>query len=427
MEEESDYQDRLRRYEQNLELIDTWSARPGEAINAFINRILSRSSIYKHFEDTFYYNLNRRGQRFEKARQVLGEEVWNQIKPKVEECNRKVVRVEAADEVSKVLVTLIFIWISLVVALAAGPLIFPTGRGVLHWLVLIPIISLLCLLVNLLLLFLLDRQNTIIWLFVFTAGSILLASWLSLETSPGLWQVVLDGFRFSFIGVAVSAGLFTILHILQGGFFTRAARRLRFFPEEDIIDSLSWLLGDYLAKDDWSLGDREIIISEIEYIANVAEKYLPKRLKAMDDVLDAWQRTEAGKIAYGIRRLKRYVLLPKEGDKKKIREALCLLMKNAIVGCWDTLGVIETPKQVPLRSRIWTASRKIAGLAIPLLVFLALNQPFMNIPLDETAKAAMSATVLTWLITGIVSLVDPDILQVLPTSSPLKANTDSGR
>jgi hypothetical protein len=194
-------------------------------------------------------------------------------------------------------------------------------------------------------------------------------------------------------------------------------RRIDRLAEEDIIDTLSWALAKAgVSQDEWYSIDQknslmyaiESIAQSIEYgLPNRFEYGLPNRLRKNDAITDVWIRESSQELATHIRHLKRYVLLPKEGDRERLVEELGKLLRNTIKGYWAPLENTPLTHSTSFISRFFYTLRIFFSIGFPLAIILVLHFKLVPIALNDTIISYINAIMLGWALLNVMSMIDP--------------------
>jgi len=236
-------------------------------------------------------------------------------------------------------------------------------------------------------------------------------------------QVVQDGFGASLIGVVGFIGTILILGgitSLLGDLIIR--KKYHQYPDAEVINSLCLSLNLAEKKtDEWAeFNLKRKLLLRLELIAKRLENELPSNLHSYDSSTDVWMSNCSQEMATGIRQLKKFVILPKEGSQKLLIEVLAMRLSNASDGNWNSFAR-RKPSTAPTRvMQVLNILRTIIGMGFPLfIVGIIIISP---IKISDTVMGYMAAVSIIWVGFNILVLFDPQYQEKMEAIKDMPEN-----
>ena len=130
-------------------------------------------------------------------------------------------------------------------------------------------------------------------------------------------------------------------------------------------------------------------------------------------------------MATGIRKLKKDVLLPKEGSQKYLTKVLAMRLLNASDGYWYLFDKIELPNTPTRVMQVFNILRTIIGIGLPLfIVGIIIISP---IEINDTVMGYMAAVSIIWVGYNILVLFDPQYQDKMSAIKDMPENILSWR
>ncbi len=209
---------------------------------------------------------------------------------------------------------------------------------------------------------------------------VLMATWTALLSAAyGLWHSLPSLQRQ--LGARTVWGLFDVAHGLGTAFafsilfFALSLISIRYIfieranPDAVLVNSLleilSILKGTPLRWNELSV--KRALVAELETAASTLEEGMPSQLQTGNLADDRWLKEMASKNAAALRRLKRWVLMPKSDTKERFTEQVTTILISVLKGDWDGLPRVE-PDSISISER-W-AFRIGGGVRIVVTGFL---------------------------------------------------------
>lgn len=189
----------------------------------------------------------------------------------------------------------------------------------------------------------------------------------------------------------------------------KSARR----PEEELLNTLLWNLrftesqliepGDDLM---WPESDyRRALGSELEYLATLMERGLPRMLGIRSSRTDAWLQHEAGLRAAVVRRHGRAVLLGSQAALEDLVVYLGAALAAGGRGEWGALEAADELDSADRERRPVTILRRAVAAVLPLAVVVVMTQ--LDLAVSAEATATLTAPALGWLVLQLLTWTNP--------------------
>ena len=233
-----------------------------------------------------------------------------------------------------------------------------------------------------------------------------LADWLPdswAGAAPAIVQVLL---AIDWGGAAFNAVLLVVLVGIHRLYSWVTAEKLELYPEDEIIESLTVLLGKLAtAKGTWVSGRVRIaIVDELEWIAQRLERDFLGRFCRGDAVTNAWMRDTGARLAAACRLRERLVAFPQSGAMDRVSSYALSTLLHAGSGDWNAIeqADVTAPVAAPVR---WTDRLAEAGrIAFPAVTGLVV----FSIPVlpPEIRQNVLFTGVVTSVV-GLWAMLDP--------------------
>ncbi|WP_214109187.1 hypothetical protein [Acrocarpospora catenulata] len=226
----------------------------------------------------------------------------------------------------------------------------------------------------------------------------------------GLWSGLWAG-----LTAMVVAGFVFVLTYLITSLLER--RKMRVWTVGELVQTLIWFgaraQDAHLPLEERSalgqafpFSDPVGVAWELEWLARLIERCLPRQLTAWDPMGDRMVAERCRGIAARLRELKMEFLLRQSTPAHEIAARLVPAVVPIIDGDWDRLETAEV--QVVPHSRLRLVLRGLGGAFVaiaPLAVFLLLRTTTSVIP-DSIVDQVLPIAV-TWLLLSIIAWIDP--------------------
>lgn len=186
-------------------------------------------------------------------------------------------------------------------------------------------------------------------------------------------------------------------------------RKISRFPEEEIIQSVAFLLTALdAAGDGWRLPEeRARIAVTLEWIARRFEADLTRRYLATGSNINPVISAAAAEIGAAFRARKIALVFPATRTLESLREFLWHALRCASANNWDALERCAPLPPAPRRGRLRDAAGSIAGIGLPLVVGIAIlfipDLPTDYVPLRNNASFTLSS----WSLLSILAVLNP--------------------
>lgn len=227
----------------------------------------------------------------------------------------------------------------------------------------------------------------------------------------GLWA----GFWASAV-FAILLGFLLVVAYLSTTLYMRWKNRR--YAVGELVQTLLWLVmriddaGRY--QEDRSDLSRQFPVPDpygvawdLEYVAEVIERSLPKVLDSGDRTGNKAITDRCRGIAVSVRALKSDCLLNQRSDFDALADALANAVVPIALGDWKSLAHVE-PEQLPQSVSSWTRVLRwlgrIVAASTPLIVILILKA---NLDGSDKQLDPLIPVAVTWLLVSIVTWIDP--------------------
>ena len=229
------------------------------------------------------------------------------------------------------------------------------------------------------------------------------ASWGSV--APAIVQVLL---AIGWGGAAFNAVLLVVLFGIHRLYSWVTAEKLELYPEDEIIESLTVVLGKLsTARGTWVSGRVRIaIVDDLEWIAQRFERDFLGRFCRGDAVTNAWMRDTGARLAAACRLRERLVAFPQSGGMDRVSSYVLSTLLHAAGGDWNAIeqADITAPAAAPQR---WTDRLSDAGkIAFPAATGLVVYYvPIPGLPAEIRQNVLFTGVVAS--VVGLWGMLDP--------------------
>ena len=229
------------------------------------------------------------------------------------------------------------------------------------------------------------------------------ASWGSV--APAIVQVLL---AIGWGGAAFNAVLLVVLFGLHRLYSWVTAEKLELYPEDEIIESLTVVLGKLsTARGTWVSGRVRIaIVDDLEWVAERFERDFLGRFCRGDAVTNAWMRDTGARLAAACRLRERFVAFPQSGGMDHVWSYVLATLLHAAGGNWNAIEQADAtaPAAAPQR---WTDRLGDAGkIAFPAATGLVIYYvPIPGLPTEIRQNVLFTGVVAS--VVGLWGLLDP--------------------
>jgi hypothetical protein len=149
------------------------------------------------------------------------------------------------------------------------------------------------------------------------------------------------------------------------------------------------------------------LVRRLEDVAVDFERGLAGSIDAGDGETRRWFAASSGRMAAGVRRLKRDVMLPPQGSLDTTKRRLTDLLQAVLSGRWGDVAIADPEADV--RSRLASAALQVAGVLIgvaPLALF-AMWQLFSHAALSLERATPIWTVTAIWAVSSVAARLDP--------------------
>jgi hypothetical protein len=197
---------------------------------------------------------------------------------------------------------------------------------------------------------------------------------------------------------------------------------LKKYPRDEFISkSIDTLirLGD---PDSWrfkglNLYDRSLIVYYLERMSLSLEYLLTQQINDYDDYTQTWLKQNAIQIADDVRKLKQLILLPIEGSRHQVIQAVAHKLVLVAQENWGELERCELPPRKTRRVKLIAWLRSAFSLAIPVLFILAMQ--LSPLPINDAVENSITTLAVGWAVVALLNLIDPTALSQINAGAGL--------
>jgi hypothetical protein len=207
---------------------------------------------------------------------------------------------------------------------------------------------------------------------------------------------------------AFNVVLLVVLIAIHRLYSWATAEKLELYPEDEIIESLTAVLGKLAtAKGTWVSGRVRIaIVDDLEWIAQRFERDFLGRFCRGDAVTNAWMRDTAARLAAACRLRERLVAFPQSGGMDRVSGYALSTLQHAASGDWNAIeqADVTAPAAAPER---WTDRLGDAGkIAFPAVTGLVVFWiPIPGLPPEIRQNVLFTGVVAS--VVGLWGMLDP--------------------
>ncbi len=214
------------------------------------------------------------------------------------------------------------------------------------------------------------------------------------------------------VGIAVFFGV-GALSLIAGQLVAQRVtrRKIRRFPEEEIIESTAYLLTRIERMGPrWRLPEnRTRIVALLEWIARRFERNLVRPYRDGASSSDAIITTAAAERGEAFRAQKIRVALPGGDTIESLRSFLWSALRNAGSNDWDAMQRVAIVPAASKPVRALQLVSSAAGIVVPLLVAVAFSElPWLkDHPEYDVLRNNVSAACIGWSVLSVLALLNP--------------------
>jgi len=230
--------------------------------------------------------------------------------------------------------------------------------------------------------------------------------WLVSGTWSALWA--------SLALTVALAGILMLTYLFTSVVWDSKNRR---YTVEELVQTLAWigvsLEDEELPAGEWSVFSREPPtlaqvgkIEALEYVANLMERFLPKKLRTHDPSGDRFIAERCRGMACAIRQLKLEFIL-EHTPPNELASQLVPAIPPIAMGNWNKIAHVDQEgRPTPGRwARLLNILRGFIAAVAPLAAVLTLRATVPSVP--NTILAPALPIAVTWLLVSVITWIDP--------------------
>lgn len=159
------------------------------------------------------------------------------------------------------------------------------------------------------------------------------------------------------------------------------------------------------------------VVHDLERMSLSVYYLLTRDLKQYDAYTQTWLVQNARQIADDIRKLKQLILLPVEGSRQQVIQAIADKMVLVAQGNWGKLERCELSPLQTSRVRLIASLRGATSIAIPVVLILAMQ--FSPLPINDALKNSLTTLSVGWAIVALLNWIDPTAINQIKEGAGL--------